>query len=225
MAGGAFSGGGGGGGGQTTGGAGGFGGGGGGSGNGFSSSFGGAGGFGGGGGGSTGNSAGSGGYGGGSGGGNQSGVTPGFGGGRGADTFIGVGGGGSGMGGGLFIMAGASVTITGSLNLTGGSVTGGTGPDSATDGQAFGTGLFLHGSGTLNFTPGAGLTQQIADQIKDEAGVVAAGYTPPTGFTPGSWGLTKSGDGTLILSGQNAYSGATTVDDGTLKVDGAIKSQ
>jgi hypothetical protein len=223
-AGGEFSGGGGGGGGQTTGGAGGFGGGGGGGGNSTGSSVvGAAGGFGGGGGGSQ-AFAGSGGYGGGTGTSTQTGATPGFGGGTAVDGFGGGGGGGAGLGGGLFVMAGASLTITGSSSVTGGVATGGGGPGTATDGRAFGAGLFLHDSGTLSFTPGAGETQTIADAIQDEAGVVAGGYTPPTGFMPGSWGLTKAGDGTLTLSGANAYTGATTVDAGTLLVEGSITS-
>ncbi len=226
-AGGELSGGGGAGTGNTIGGSGGFGGGGGGGGIGTQFAIGGAGGFGGGGGGS-GKVPGSGGYGGGTGGWlngpTPAPATPGFGGGVGSNNPPISGGGGAGMGGGLFVMEGATVTIAGSLNVSGGSVTGGNGPSGATDGQAFGNGLFLHGSGTLNFAPDAGDTQTISDAIQDESGVVAGGYTAPTGFTPGSWGLTKSGDGTLTLSGANAYSGATTVDAGTLVVEGSITS-
>jgi hypothetical protein len=45
----------------------------------------------------------------------------------------------------------------------------------AESGQAFGSGLFMQGSGTITFQPGAGQTQTISDTIADEAGVVAGG--------------------------------------------------
>ena len=49
-----------------------------------------------------------------------------------------------------------------------------------------------------------------------------AGYTPPSGYTPGAWSLTMNGAGTLLLSGDCIYSGATTVAAGLLRVDGSI---
>ena len=148
----------------------------------------------------------------------------GFGGGGGTavDIDSGLGGGGAGMGGGIFVMEGASLTILGGTSISGGSVAGGGGGEGAAAGQAFGAGLFLEGSGALAFNPGAGETQIVADRIEDEAGVVAGGYTPPGGFTPGSWGLVKSGAGILILGTANNFTGATTVNAGLLRVDGSI---
>ena len=74
--------------------------------------------------------------------------------------------------------------------------------------MAFGGGLFLQGNGTLNFTPGGGQTQAIADTIADQSGSGGAG----------SWALAKNGAGTLVLSGANSFTGGVTVNDGTLSV-------
>ena len=44
------------------------------------------------------------------------------------------------------------------------------------------------------------------------------------GIVAGSNNLIKSGDGTLILSGVNTYSGNTTISSGTLEVSGLLGS-
>ncbi|MDQ2966215.1 MAG: S8 family serine peptidase, partial [Chloroflexota bacterium] len=46
----------------------------------------------------------------------------------------------------------------------------------------------------------------------------AGNITKTTGLVSGTGGLTKAGAGTLTLSGANTYSGATTVNTGTLKL-------
>ena len=136
-----------------------------------------------------------------------------------------AGGGGAGMGGGLFVMEGGTLIIEDGFTVNGNTVTGGRGrfpgfpPRPPNDGEAFGAGVFLQGSGNVTFRPSGGETQTIGDVIADEAGVVANGYTPPAGFTPGAWSLTKDGDGTLVLSGDNAYSGGTTIEGGTLRLE------
>ena len=210
-----LSGGGGGGGGFNSGGPGGdggFGGGGGGGG------VGGDGGFGGGGGGGYGGGGSEGGYGGGGGtaGGFGSVSAGGFGG---AGSTSTRGGGGAGMGGGLFVMEGGTLIIEDGFTVNGNTVTGGASAGGATHGEAFGAGLFFQGSGNATIRPGAGQTQTIGDVIADEAGVVAGGYTPPAGFTPGAWSLTKDGDGTLVLTGDNAFTGGTTIEHGTLRLE------
>ncbi|WP_164483790.1 MULTISPECIES: autotransporter domain-containing protein [unclassified Polaromonas] len=198
--------GGGGGGANTTGGAGGFGGGGGGS-----ALSGGAGGFGGGGGGSfgpSGTSAGSGGFGGANG---SSATLPG--------SPIGRvgGGGGAGMGGAIFVMAGGSLTFGSSTNtqISGNSVTGGAAGSGAGAGSAFGNGIFLQGStAQLNLAPTSG-TQTVTDVIADQTG--SAGFG-------GSVAITKTGAGTTILSGDNKYSGGTTISAGTLQLGNGLAS-
>ncbi len=191
-------------------------------------------------------SAGAGGFGGGGGGGFGSGAAGGFGGGGGGDygpggfgggiggprggdivngdestTYPGGGGGGgAAFGGAVFVRIGGTLTINDS-DFTGGSVTGGTGGVAGQptikggDGQAAGTAMFLQGSGTLTYKTDTDET--ISDTIVDEAGWVATtGYTPPTGYTPGSYVLDKTGGANLVLSGANAYSGGTTLDNGIL---------
>ena len=203
-----------------TGGNGGFGGGGGGG-----PTVGGNGGFGGGGGGSL-IYGGTGGYGGGGGNGVVGGAG-GFGGGKAGSGLFprksGGGGGGAGMGGAIFVQRGGKLTIAGTFSVNGNSVNGGTGGGrGGLNGHAFGSGIFMQGSGTISFAPGSGQAQVISNVIADEKGVVARGYKPPTGFTPGSWGLTLNGPGSLTLSAANMYTGGTNVMAGTLNVTGSI---
>src|SRR6185437_10469066 len=188
------------------------------------------GGFGGGGGGSSLGTAGAGGFGGG---GAGNGGTGGFGGGSGGPTggdIIngdesptypgGGGGGGAAFGGAVFVRNGGTLTIKDS-EFGGGSVTGGTGGVAGqptikgTGGQAAGTAMFLQGSGTVTYE--ANQDETISNTIVDEAGWVATtGYTAPTGYVPGSYTVDKTGSATLTLSGANAYSGGTTIEDGKL---------
>ncbi|WP_429228221.1 autotransporter domain-containing protein [Inquilinus ginsengisoli] len=178
-----------------------------------------AGGFGGGGGGgSTGYFGGTGGFGGGGGGGSGATTMPGgFGGGTGGAGATGLGGGGGGgggFGGAIFVQQGGTLSLAGSINISGNTVAGGNGGSGHTGGgggAGVGSGLFLGGNGTLNLTPGAGQPQVISDAIVDQTG--AGG----TGTNAGSWSLVKDGAGTTILTGANAYSGGTTVNSGVLQ--------
>jgi len=125
-----------------------------------------------------------------------------------------VGGGGAGMGGGIFVQGGGTLNVGGSLSFAGNSVTGGSGGNA---GSAFGAGLFLQGaSGTITFAPGAGQTATIADAIADQSG------SGGTGGDAGIYELVLDGAGKLVLSGINTYTGATTIVEGTLQVDGSI---
>jgi autotransporter-associated beta strand protein len=176
------------------------------------------GGFGGGGGGSANYFGGKGGFGGGGGGGSGATTMPGgLGGGTGgagASGLGGGGGGGGGFGGAVFVRPGGTLSLAGSLTVSGNTVAGGSGGSGHTGGQSgagIGSGLFLGGNGTLSLTPGAGQTQTIGDAIVDQTG--AGG----TGANAGSWSLAKGGTGTTILTGANAYTGGVTVSGGVLQ--------
>ncbi|MPZ30876.1 MAG: autotransporter domain-containing protein [Rhodospirillales bacterium] len=136
----------------------------------------------------------------------------GFGGGNGRGSLAGAGGGGGlGAGGGIFVQQGGSLALAGPLIVNGNSVTGGAGTN-ANNGSAFGAGLFLQGNGTMTFASGAGQSQILADVIADQTG------SGGTGGNAGSYSLLKTGAGTTTLSGNNAYSGVTTIQAGTLQI-------
>jgi autotransporter-associated beta strand protein len=164
---------------------------------------------------------GNGGFGGGGGGGNSNYAGyGGFGGGTGGDDFgeESNGGGGLGAGGSVFVQQGGTLVIAGGTGLSGGSVQGGKYGHSgetgrSANGSAFGSGIFVQGFDTLNFTPGSGQTLTIADDIADQSGSGGGGSNA------GVAGVVINGPGTVVLGGDNTFSGGTTV-----KGTGAILS-
>jgi len=138
-------------------------------------------------------------------------------------------GGGAGFGGAVFIMGGASVTFSGHLKISGNSATGGVSPWKNGAGSAAGSGIFLHGSGNLNFHPGGGdETFAITDEISDEVGAdenasadLSFSATGPDGLSTsggGVWGLSVSGE-TMILAGKQSFAGPIEISEGgTLKL-------
>jgi fibronectin-binding autotransporter adhesin len=198
--------------------------------------------FGGGGGGYYANNAGSGGFGGGGAGGYgyNAGGTPmgaggagGFGGGGGAAGGSGasgaggagagtgsnnIGGGGMGAGGAVFVRNG-SFSIAGSTSFSSGTVTGGTGGATGTsgDGAARGSALFLVAGTNTGIDVATGVTTTIADTISDDSAASLPGGTYTAGSGSGAQ-ITKTGAGTLVLTGTNTYSGNTNVNGGTLQL-------
>ena len=76
-----------------------------------------------------------------------------------------------------------------------------------------------------NFNQTIGSLSGAGSVALGSATLTAGGQNTSTEFSgvmSGSGGLTKSGTGTLTLSGINLYTGATAVDDGTLSVNGSI---
>ncbi len=131
------------------------------------------------------------------------------------------GGGGAGLGGALFVSANNLVTLTYDSSMTafsgnavsGGSAgaNGGSGTVVATNGQGLGTDLFIQSSGAAAFAiNGIDTTITIAGTvISDGSGIVS-----------------KSGIGTLALSGSNSYAGGTSLNAGqiTLSHNNALGS-
>ena len=187
---------------------------------------GGAGGFGGGGG--SGYTGGKGGFGGGGGGAGYFGGTAGFGGGTASYLFYtnglpnGAGGGGLGAGGDIFVQQGASLTIAGGSQLTGGSATGGAaGPASGVGGKAgspghaYAGGIFLQGNQSLTFAPGAAQTVTVSGVIADMTGSHDASHQT------GAGALVLNGAGVLVLSATNTFTGGVTLDQGVLELSAA----
>ncbi|WP_193182289.1 DUF4347 domain-containing protein [Nisaea sediminum] len=127
-------------------------------------------------------------------------------------------------GDGTALIQGVSTDFTGTVNITGGTlVLNASDADSALAKATFNptTGTLqtsseetiggLKGSGSVALPAGNLTINQSAD-------------TTFSGVISGSRGVIKSGDGTLVLTGSNTYSGSdgTTVSGGTLVVNGSI---
>ena len=126
-------------------------------------------------------------------------------------------------GGSLTIGAGAVASMPYALNVVGGTI-------ASVDAGSPGTGSLFYGSTQGTFTSaGDGTAATISAQnfnlqgasfnVTDGAGAVDLSVT---GNLIGG-ALTKNGAGVMRLSGNNSYTGATTVNGGTLQVAGAGK--
>jgi outer membrane autotransporter protein len=121
-------------------------------------------------------------------------------------------------GGGTLILSGdnsytGGTDITEGIVVVGSNTAFGTGPVAMADGTTLGFGtdapydivndFTISGRATVDFE--LGQDQTLSGDIAD-------------GASPGS--LSKTDDGTLILSGANSYTGATVIEDGTLALSG-----
>ena len=175
-----------------------------------------------------------GGFGAGGGGGSTPGGSGGFAGGNGASNDPKYGGTGAALGAAVFVMIGGTLLLDDDLEISGGTLSavaplGG----NATQGAALGDGFFLQGQGALTFAPGFGTIQTVASDIADQTGswptlgIMNTIYYETGGpFTGnwsyssvGNWSLIKNGAGTLLLEGNNTYSGTSVINSGELSVN------
>ena len=116
-----------------------------------------------------------------------------------------------------------SKTGTGTLTLSGTNIySGGTtlngGTLSLANSSALGTGGITVLGSTIDYADGLDIANTI-DLQNDVTLNVSTGTATQSGAigeTGGSWGIIKTGAGTLILSGTNTYTGGTTINAGTL---------
>ena len=173
---------------------------------------GGAGGFGGGGGSSVSGSGGMGGFGAGDG--------------RSMSSDLGSGGAGAALGGAIFMEHSSSLTINGSAvfdRTMANSATGGVGitytengMTLSTSGMAFGQDIFMTSGASIIVDSSDTITigTPIEGNLGDFSGLNSSEVVPDS--TTG--GLTKRGVGTLTLTGNNTYSGSTSITGGTLNI-------
>lgn len=117
---------------------------------------------------------------------------------------------------------GAGLTrLSGVNNYSGGTVIGG-GILEVMNNSSVGTGtvtldggVFQAGAANLNFSNAFVLNSNV-ETINTDANTLTLSGIISDGGDPG--GLTKIGIGTLILTGNNTYSGGTTVNEGTLQI-------
>jgi len=124
------------------------------------------------------------------------------------------------IGSGVLTLSGAN-SFSGGLTVDGGSVVAG----SAT---AFGPGGLTVTSGTANLDGNSMTLAGLSGAGDVDLGsatltVDQAGSSTFSGSISGSGGLVNAG-GELTLSGTSSYTGPTTVDSGTLRIDGSITS-
>ena len=116
-----------------------------------------------------------------------------------------------------------TLTLSGGNSYVGGTtINAGTLAVAADNNLGNGSGALAFGGGTLQYL--AGFTSNRAVTLNAGGGSFDTNGNNATlgGTLSGVGGLTKTGAGALTLSGSNSYSGATTINAGTLIVNGAI---
>ncbi len=134
----------------------------------------------------------------------------------------GGGGGGSGLGGAIFIQSDAELTIVDALGISGNTAIGGSlGATTSTDpnyiapgnGAAMGQDIFMRQGSSLIF--------DVSSTVTVSTPIEADSASMPQN---NSGSLIKRGSGILKLNGSNTYVGTTTLEEGTLQLDGSINT-
>lgn len=122
-----------------------------------------------------------------------------------------------------------TVTLSGSNSGFSGGVTVSAGTLQTGNADALGTGAVTVSGGTLDLggnTDTVGQVTLTSGTITNGTLSSSAGFDVRSGTVSGNFtgtgGLTKSTSGTVTLSGNNTYSGPTTVNDGTLRLGAVV---
>ncbi|MEP5367225.1 autotransporter domain-containing protein, partial [Parvibaculum sp.] len=120
--------------------------------------------------------------------------------------------------GSLVKLGSGILSLTGANTFSGGTTLG-EGTLRLEDDDAIGTGALTATGGTLDYDDGIDLSNDIDLRANTNLNVTtgAATQSGNIGETGGSFGIVKTGAGTLSLTGTNSYTGGTTVSAGTLK--------
>jgi len=123
-------------------------------------------------------------------------------------------------GGGINATGAGTILLSGSNSYTGGTTIS-TGTVNINSDAALGNpagGITLSNGGTLQMAAGVSSGRNVALSIGGIGTIDTNGFDSSfSGKMSGSGGLTKAGNGALALGGSNTYSGATTVNAGTLR--------
>jgi len=125
---------------------------------------------------------------------------------------FGAGGGGAAFGGALFVASGAQITFEDSLTWSGNTVTAGYSLGDGGSGSTDGIDLYVMSGVSTTFHVDAGETLNLAQAIGNDDGLNVGVE------------LTKTGEGTLSLSGASPLVSTTHVNEGTLAVNGTLGS-
>jgi autotransporter-associated beta strand protein len=135
--------------------------------------------------------------------------------------------------GGTVTNSGVSVITLGPVNLNGGTMFAGTGnavgesylfKGAVTVGGSAPSYLLGVGGATSGYKFGANVTFNVADVTasSSEDLIVSGQINGTNGTQPSVYGFIKTGNGTMLLTTNNTYTGTTTVSNGTLQVNGTV---